>query len=379
VTALNRLPSLPRLPRPRWLTDDVVRGVRWGAVITWAVVFGLDIYRDGIPYWRTDLLLWLVIGLAALSIGKRNLLLTVVDFAPFAAVLIVYDQLRGWSDSAGMPTWWHPQVDIDKFLFFGVEPTVWLQEHLKYPRVQWWDVLVALCYISFFFLPYVTAAVLWLRSRADFYRWGLRFVALSFVAFGFFALIPSAPPWAAAVCTDADVADHPYNPPCMNFGARRVPGNLLGTYSGGHPGTAPYVEHIATRGLEPLHLHFAAQLIDEGRNIADAVAAVPSLHVGGIVLFSLFMWPRLQKAWRPLLVLYPLFMTFTLTYGGEHYVTDALAGGLCALAVHLVANWIERWRDRRRTPDTLDVPPQDDLETPCPPTQPQRETTPSST
>src|SRR4051794_37776261 len=142
--------------RPRWLTDDVMRGVRWGAVLIWATVFGWDMYRDGIPYWRSDLLLSLVIGLAALSIGKRNILTVVVDFLPFALVLIVYDQLRGLADTAGMPTWWRPQIDVDKFLFFGTEPTVWLQQHLKFSTVQWWDVLVSLCYISFFFLPYVT-------------------------------------------------------------------------------------------------------------------------------------------------------------------------------------------------------------------------------
>jgi hypothetical protein len=366
------------LHRPRWLNDDMVRGVRWGAVSIWALAFAWNTYQDGIPYWRTDLLLWLVIGLAAFSIGKRNVLTIIVDFLPFALVLIAYDQLRGWADSAGMPTWWHPQIDVDKFLFFGTEPTVWLQQHLKHGHVQWWDILVSLCYISFFFLPYVTAAVLWLRSRRDFYRWALRFVALSFIGFGLFALIPAAPPWAASVCTEADVADHPYNPACMNFGDRSVPGNLLGDYGPAHHGANPWVERLSGRGLGPLHLHFAAQVIDEGRNLADAVAAVPSLHVGGIVLFSLFMWRRLHKAWRPLLVFYPLFMTFSLAYSAEHYVADAIAGAVCAAGVHLAANRIERWRKRPAATDTLGAPPKTTLEQTCQPTPQPPETTPSS-
>lgn len=369
---------LPRVPRPAWFTDDVVRGIRWAAVTIWAVVFAAWMWQNGIPWLRTDLLVWLAPGLLAATIGKRNMLTVIVDFLPFALVLIAYDNLRGLADSAGMPTWWYPQIDVDKFLFFGNVPTVWLQEHLKYDTVQWWDVLVTLCYISFFFLPYVTAAALWLRSRRDFYQWALRFVVLSFLGYAFFAIIPAAPPWAAAVCTPVDVADHPYDPNCMAFHPRPVSGNLLGNYPSGHAGTAPYVESLAGRGLGPLHLHFAAQIIDEGHNLYDAVAAVPSLHVGGTVLFSLFMWRRVRKAWRPVLVFYPLFMTFSLTYTAEHYVADAIAGALCAAVVHLAANRIERWRKQRRPADTLEAPPEQTLEQTCQPTPQPPETTPSS-
>jgi hypothetical protein len=359
----------PSIPRPHWLTPEIVRYVRWAAIATWAAVFVGWMIRYGIPYWRSDLLLWLGIGLLAASLGKRNLLHVVIDFVPFAAVLIVYDHLRGISSTFGMPTWWHPQLDVDKFLFFGHEPTVWLQEHLREATPRWWDALVALCYVSFFFLPYVTAAVLWLRSRADFYRWTLRFVTLSFLAFAFFALIPSAPPWAAARCSAAEVAEHPSNPSCL-YGLSRPDGGMLGVMTHQRPGTHPWVDQgVSTWGLTELHLHFAQQVIDEGRNIADAVAAVPSLHVGGVVLFSLFMWNRVRRWWRPLLVGYPLFMMFSLAYGAEHYVADGLAGALCAAAVHIGFNWIERWRKRDRPPDTLGW---------CPPTTSLPAMTPSS-
>ena len=52
--------------------------------------------------------------------------------------------------------------------------------------------------------------------------------------------------------------------------------------------------------------------------------------------------------WRPLLVLYPLVMQVSLTYTGEHYVVDGIAGGLCAYLVHLAASRAERqWAARR--------------------------------
>lgn len=368
-----------------WLTPRVLTWLRWTALAAWAAFFGNYIADNGIPYLRSDLLMWLAIGLAAASIGKRNVLFVVLDFVPLAAVLVVYDYLRGLSDSLGMPTWWYPQVNLDKALFFGNEPTVWLQERLKYPSVQWWDVLVALCYISFFFLPYVTAAVLWLRSRRDFYRWSLRFVALSFIAFAFFALTPAAPPWAAAKCRPSEIAGHPYNPPCMYYDQQFFhDGGLLGPITTHQPGANPWVEQIATRGLAPLHLRFAQQVIDTGRVSADAVAAIPSLHAGGILLFSIFMWRRVSKWWRPVLVIYPLFMGFTLVYSAEHFVTDILAGWLGAVLVCLVAVRIERWRKARAAADTLEAPTEQPVENPCPPTEQPPSTppgvmTPSST
>lgn len=353
----------------------LLRGARWGAVTVWAFLFGYQCYTVGIPYWRSDLLLWLACGLLAASFGKRNLLTVVVDFVPFAAVLVGYDYLRGVADTLGMPAWWHPQLDVDKAMFFGTEPTVWLQAHLRYPDVRWWDVLVGLCYVSFFFLPYVTAAVLWLRSRADFYRWSLRFVALSFLGFAFFALTPAAPPWAAANCTAAQIADHPANPPCM-WGSGRPDGGLLGAMFANRPGTPPWITRgVSIRGLGELHLHWAQQVVNAGQIRDDAIAAVPSLHAGGILLFTIFMWNRLNKWWRPLLVGYPLFMAFTLVYGGEHYVADVLAGWLAAILVCLAANRIERWRDRKRHPDSLEPSSGPTLENACPPTA----TMPSST
>lgn len=344
--------------RPSWLTDEVLTGVRWGLICVWLLLFVLKCVTTGVPFDREGLLLWIATGAAAASLGKRAIATVILDFLPFALVLVAYDYLRGLSDTLGMPTWWHPQVAVDKFLFGGSEPTLWLQERLKYPAVQWYDIVVCLCYYSFFFLPYVTAGVLWMRSRRAFYRWSLRFVSLSFLGFGFFALIPAAPPWAAALCRPWQVAGHPNYPSCMQFWPHTVPNNLLGQWAGGRPDADPFVERIAARGFSDLHLTVAHDLWTKGFSIADPVAAVPSLHLGGTMLFVLFMWPRVRRWWRPALAAYPLVMTFSLVYAGEHYIADCLAGALLAMLVHLGANRIERRRGRKRSPDTLEASPQ---------------------
>jgi hypothetical protein len=395
---------LPRAWRERtdWVSVDttlgqVLRGLRWAAIGTYVFVLFFNWRKDGIPFDRDGLLLWIAIGLGCFCIGRHPvwLLWVAIDFFPLAMVLLAYDYLRGISDTVGMPTWWRPQLDADRLLFFGHTPTLWLQEHLKrttydpvahkWVYVQWYDLVVCLCYFSFFFLPYVTAGVMWLRSRTDFYRWSLRFVSLSFLSFLLFMLIPSAPPWAAARCTAAEVAAHPSAPACMSDGARYVPGNLLGAWSTHQPTAQPYIERIAGASFYKFHLDVAHGLWTRGFLSADQVAAVPSLHVGGTVLFCIFMWSRLSRGWRYFLVAYPVVMMFSLAYAGEHYVVDGIAGALCAWLIHALANRIERWRrDRRATradrgADTLDSPPESTQESSCPSTPPLPETTPSST
>jgi membrane-associated phospholipid phosphatase len=41
------------------------------------------------------------------------------------------------------------------------------------------------------------------------------------------------------------------------------------------------------------------------------------------------------------LVLYPIAMTFSLVYSGEHYLSDCLAGALVAVVVAVIADRVE--------------------------------------
>ena len=328
------------------------------SIIGWLAALAIQIQFHGVPFDRERLLLWIVLGLAAASIGRRAPWTVLLDWLPFAVVLIVYDYLRGLSDTLGMPTWWTPQINVDKFLFGGTEPTVWLQEHYKYPTARWWDVAVSLTYVSFFVLPYLTAGVLWLRSRREFRRWAGRFVALSFVGFGLFALIPASPPWAAARCTAAAVSDHPSNPTCMGFNPRFVhDGGLLGRVTHPRPGSHAYIERISGRGWPKVHLGIAESLLDKGQGTVDLVAAVPSLHAGGTMLFAIFIWRRVRVWWKAVLVSYVAFMALALAYAGEHYFADVLAGWLAAAAVSAVFAFFEHRRKRARPLDTLNEPP----------------------
>ena len=319
------------------------------AVATWAAIVVYRTVTTGFAFNRELLLLYICTGLLAASIGQgRRMLFVIRDWLPFALVLVAYDLSRGAATLIGRPTMWHWQVDADRWLFFGTVPTVWLQERLKLPYPPWWEIVISTVYMSFFVLPYIVAAVLWLRDREEWKAFVRLFVGLSFTALLIYALLPAAPPWAAARCTAADVDGGPSGPGCMFGSARGVPdGGLLGAMTGTHDGANGWVERIVGRGWGKLNLQTASALIDQGQASVNLVAAVPSLHAGLTAAIAAFLWTRVQRKWRPLLAAYVVVMAFTLVYTAEHYVVDILLGWLLAAVVMTV---LHRFESRRRGP-----------------------------
>jgi hypothetical protein len=353
LSRLSTLPSQPPLSADK--SDPAGREVwlSWGrrvAVSAWALVVTYRTVTDGVAFNRELLLLYIATGLIAASIGRGHKVFTVVrDWLPFALVLVLYDLSRGAADMLGAPTLWRFQPDADRWLFFGTVPTVWLQERIKMPLPPWWEVIISSIYMSFFILPYVVAGVLWLYNRTDWAAFVRRFVALSFAAVAVYVVLPAAPPWAAARCTPADIVSGPSNPPCMYRSAAGVPdGGLLGAMHMSQPGAHQFVERISTRGWGTLHLQSAGALVNSGQASVNLVAAIPSLHAALTAMISIFLWRRVRRRWRPLLVGYPLAMAFVLVYSAEHFVVDILLGWALAAAVSALLALVDSWWLRRR-------------------------------
>jgi hypothetical protein len=347
------VPSQPA--RSTGTTDSAGREVwltraRRVAVSTWALVVTYRTVTDGVAFNRELLLLYIASGLIAASIGRGHKVIAVLrDWLPFALVLVLYDLSRGAADMLGAPALWRFQPDADRWLFFGTVPTVWLQERIKMPQPPWWEVIISSIYMSFFILPYVVAGVLWLYDRTDWAAFVRRFVALSFAAVAVYVVVPAAPPWAAARCTAADIAGGPSNPPCMYRSAAGVPdGGLLGAMHMSQPGAHQFVERISTRGWGTLHLQSAGALVNSGQASVNLVAAIPSLHAALTAMISIFLWRRVRRGWRPLLVAYPLAMAFVLVYSAEHFVVDILLGWALAAAVSVLLGLLDSWWSRRR-------------------------------
>jgi PAP2 superfamily len=361
AAATKMLSRIKRLPTGPLRDAESGGNVDWGperrltlarrvAITTWMLVVAYRSVTDGLAFNRELLLLYIATGLVAASIGRGRTAFAVLrDWLPFALVLLLYDLSRGAATLLGAPTLWGFQPDADRWLFFGTVPTVWLQERLKLPQPPWWEVIISGIYMSFFVLPYVVAGVLWLHNRSDWAAFIRRFVALSFAALVVYIVMPAAPPWAAARCTPADIATGPSDPHCMYRSSAMVPdGGLLGAMHTSQPGSHQFVERISTRGWGTLHLQSAGALVNSGQASVNLVAAIPSLHAALTAMISIFLWRRVRRGWRPVLVAYPLAMAFVLVYSAEHFVVDILLGWALATIVSVVFGLFDAWWSRRR-------------------------------
>ena len=196
--------------------------------------------------------------------------------------------------------------------------------------------------MSFFILPYVVAGVLWLRNRDEWKPSSRLFVGLSFAALVIYALrarraavggrpLHRRPTSPAVRPVRAACSSRPAGCPTAACSARMQTSQ---------DGANAWVERIVGRGWGKLNLHTASALIDQGQASVNLVAAIPSLHAGMTLAIAAFLWNRVNRGWRPLLVAYVLVMAFTLVYTAEHYVVDILLGWALAALVMGAMHWI---------------------------------------
>lgn len=324
--------------QPSWL-----RALRLLGPLVWVVATIAFVAFEGLPLTRDWIAGWVLLGLLAFSLGDLSggwLRGVILDWLPFFGILALYDLLRGAADGLIFEPFFLPQIDIDKFLFGGTVPTVWLQEHLYDPgTLPWYGVTAWIVYMSHFFATPLLAGVLWKIDRMRFRRFAVSVGALALLGFATYALFPAAPPWMAAQQ------------------------GLIGP-------TARVIPEIW--GQLGIPARFG--VVGTGYQYANDVAAVPSLHAAYSLLIALELWPGfalrvprrraegtgargnsrvLGVLVRVLIVAYPLTMAFALVYSGEHYVVDILLGWIYAAVVYYgVRRAFARWAARRDDADS---------------------------
>ena len=312
-----------------WATiRRILIGVYAVGYIAWFAINGIIIDRISV--------LWsFAIFLGVASVGKpwSEWRRTATDLGLFVAMWLAYDESRGIADGVGMPIQVESVRDIDRFLLFGNDGPVALQERFLSPAgtVRWYDVIASCVYYSHFIVPPVVLAVLWWRNRDEWVRYMRRFATVIFIACTMFVLLPTAPPWMAGGGS---------NKPEFQFDA------------------LPALRRPTGNGWRHLGLDSFVEAWDTGRDWANEVAAMPSLHSAYALFIVVFFWPRIRPTWlRPLLLTYPLAMAVALMYFGEHYLTDALAGWAAVGIAFLVWNRLEaRWTADEATLDDAETP-----------------------
>jgi membrane-associated phospholipid phosphatase len=173
---------------------------------------------------------------------------------------------------------------------------------------------VSFVYFSHFVVSLTIAVVLWLRNRSVWLGFMRRWFLLTFAGLVTYFLYPAAPPWYAA--------KHGY--------------------------LAETVYRTSSDGWHEIGMRTAGKLLTAGQAMSNPVAAMPSLHSAFAMLVVAFFFARVGRRWVPVLLLYPLAMTFTLVYGGEHYVVDVLVGWAYVFGTFAVTGAAERWWRARR-------------------------------
>ena len=293
-------------------------GRKW--VVLWAIgVVTYEVLFD-MPLSRAPIFAILGTGLMALTFGNRSAWARIVlDWAPLFAILYTYDVLRSVADTWLTPHV-YPQIEFDRFLFGGRVPTVEMQRALYtagHPHA--WDYFAFFTYLTHFIVPIGVAAVLWKVAHDKFRRYVFLFVSLTLVTFLTYVFYPAVPPWLAS-------RDH---------------------------AIAPIAKIVDDMWVQ-VGLKSGASVFSATSHLANPVAAVPSLHTAYPVLIMLFFWGAAgRKRW--LLALYPLAMSWTLIYTGEHYFFDILLGWLYAIAVYFIGSAVYDWFVERRmsTPSTV--------------------------
>ncbi|BCB78505.1 phosphatase PAP2 family protein [Phytohabitans flavus] len=285
----------------------------------WALLFVGGWFLVGLP---TDPLYafgWLWTATIAWRIGQpwRTHLGFVRDWLPVVLLLAGYSLSRGFADNGATP---HARelVAADRWMFGwalgGEVPTVWLQRHLYHPEhLYWYDVVASWVYFSHFVVALAVAVVLWLIARARWVAFMRRWLFLTIAGLVTYFLYPAAPPWWAA-----------------------------------HYGLIEDVDRISNRGWTAVGMHGAGNLLNLGQLGVNPVAAMPSLHTAFALFVVLFFLGSVRRRWWPLLLAYPVAMTFTLVYSGEHYVIDVLVGWVYVGATFMVVGLAEtlwtKWR-----------------------------------
>lgn len=212
-------------------------------------------------------------------------------------------------------------ADIQGVAFLHADRIVALEKNLGIfwePALQRWAIDTSESLVMFFNWAYilafypiiVTASVILYRRSRPRYRYYRNVVLLSFVfALAAFALFPLAPP-------------------------RMLAGE--------------FVDTIATFGPAFYSSATAA-------GYYNAFAAMPSLHFGWSVLFGAIFFRSGNRVLRIFAFMYPAMMLITIVATGNHYILDAIAGGLVIIASFLTVHVAGVIR-RRVTPAQRFVP-----------------------
>lgn len=271
---------------------------QWVGIVGTAIVIIIFIRE---PSWPTpDKILILATFVCLIFRQAKDML---KHFLPFVILLLAYESFRGLVPHLNTQVNYLWMPGVDRAMFGGELPTVWLQEHLWHGSVQWYDFMLYLTYMLHFVLPFALAFVIWKMYESKYWTYVTAFLIVSFAGFLTYWAFPAAPPWMAS---DLGYIEH--------------------------------IDRVSSSVWAALGIHDFPSLYN--KISPNPVAAVPSLHAAYATLFAMFVITIFKSRWRYLSLIYPAFIYFGTVYQGEHYLIDEILGGLYAVAAFFAAPYV---------------------------------------
>lgn len=224
-------------------------------------------------------------------------------WACYALSFVIFIGIRAAADDLGMPLQYEYVIALDRLVGFGTIPTIRLQQAGYTPGR--WDpisVLAVGVHLTYYVAPPLAGILLWRLAPRRFLRYAAALSICYLLGAAVHILLPTAPPWYAAL-----------------------------------DGRLPAVHRIVydlVNGMSPSFYSYGYKVAG-----GNEVAAMPSLHYAAAHLIAMGLWP-----WRVGRIAggaYAVAMAFSLTYLGEHYIVDAIAGALIASLAWWVARRLE--------------------------------------
>ncbi len=267
------------------------------------------IFHRQIPLWRSLLLnYFILLGLLFVFKWASDQKVTrkggafFYHFSPIIFIVSIYESLGNLIQ--------HLQPDIDPWLvkidvfIFGVEPTLWIQKWI----VPWFTDILSLAYLSYYFIPVVFVAVLYLKHRMAEFDRAIFILALGYyISFIGYILFPAVGPRYALT--------HLYSVP--------LEGSFITDFV---RDTLNALEH----------------------NKRDCM---PSGHTQ-IVLMILFLAYRYEKFLFYLFFPIICGLILSTVYLRYHYVIDLLVGGGLAIGCTFVGHRLYGWWTLRISPQS---------------------------
>ncbi len=299
---------------------DPLFRVRVALMMAYAIGYVWWFRERGLIIDRISVAISVGIFLTCAFIGKpwRRWGQLAVDAVLYCLMWFCYEMTRGASDHLGMPYQVEAPRNIDRFMFFGTDPNVWMQDRFYSADIRWYDNVASAVYYTHFTLPVIALAVLWATSRVQFVRFLKRFATVLGVACVMFVLMPTVPPWMASS-------------PKYHYRLFR-----------------PLARHTG-RGFTDLGFHGFVKGWQQALDWGNAVAAMPSLHTAFATFVPAFFLPMIRPLWaKALAMTFPVIMLASLVYFGEHWVIDGLVGAALVGASFLFWARVEAGQRRRR-------------------------------